>query len=414
MVTRSALPQNYIIANGTVLEEFDNSADWDVTSGSVAYDSVNKKSTSALKFTSVTGGSMIAFKAIDWDLTDMYNIRVWIFCDSPPYTDLYSVTIRFYNQDKTKYFTYTVNFSIVGYFRQGWTLVSFKKSDCDAVGGATWEECNKWIRLVHTSNSGKTVSLTYDHMIMNQEFIPSMLVMFDDGLVSQYTEAFAYMNARGIKGTVYINSSNISKTPGNYCSTAQLQEMYAAGWAIANHGEYHYDFATKTYQEQYDLINNGRLWLINNGMPRTAEHFAYPYGTLASYNQDSLDAHDALGTKTVRMGVVSENVLPFDPAYHFPKYSVCLGTYITNSIGPAVTADYMRNEPIRAISSQIPRVNLIHKIVESPSESVEMSIGAFRAFIDVLAKSPVRCMTIDEWYNGITNPRYRSLPVGRT
>ena len=66
---------------------------------------------------------------------------------------------------------------------------------------------------------------------------PKIVIAFDDAFKSQYTEAFRYMSRFGLVGTIAVNPSLIGTA--NYCSWAQLQAMYAAGWHICGHTPSH-------------------------------------------------------------------------------------------------------------------------------------------------------------------------------
>ena len=57
---------------------------------------------------------------------------------------------------------------------------------------------------------------------------------------------------------------------------------------------------------------------------------------------------------------------------------------------------------------------LIHSILASPTSSVEVSETVFDYLLTKLAERKIQVKTVSEWYNGLTNPRYQSLPVGRT
>lgn len=69
---------------------------------------------------------------------------------------------------------------------------------------------------------------------------PKIVIAFDDAFKSQYTEAFRYMSRFGLVGTIAVNPSLIGTA--NYCSWAQLQAMYAAGWHICGHTPSHTAF----------------------------------------------------------------------------------------------------------------------------------------------------------------------------
>jgi peptidoglycan/xylan/chitin deacetylase (PgdA/CDA1 family) len=110
--------------------------------------------------------------------------------------------------------------------------------------------------------------------------VSQAVITFDDAYSTVYTVAFPYMEARGIKGTVYIVGSLVG-TP-NYLSLTQLQTLYAAGWDICNHTYTHLNAASYTTPAQVrtymaDVARNDKF-LADNGFHRGRKHFAYPNG----------------------------------------------------------------------------------------------------------------------------------------
>ena len=73
---------------------------------------------------------------------------------------------------------------------------------------------------------------------------PKIALTFDDGYASQYLSAFRMLSKYGIPATLAVTSSLVN---GNgYCTTAQLQAMYAAGWDMVCHAVQHFGFNGST------------------------------------------------------------------------------------------------------------------------------------------------------------------------
>lgn len=64
---------------------------------------------------------------------------------------------------------------------------------------------------------------------------PILCITFDDSVATQYSAAFPEMQARGLVGTLYVNSGLIGT--GGYLTWAQVEEMYLAGWGICLNSE---------------------------------------------------------------------------------------------------------------------------------------------------------------------------------
>lgn len=136
-----------------------------------------------------------------------------------------------------------------------------------------------------------------------------ILFTFDDGLVSTYAEAFPVLDAAGIMGTVYINSSTIG-TDG-YLTEEQLIDLDAAGWDVGNHTATHQKLGLlATQAEQEAEIAACRDYLDGLGLTRASHHLAFPNG---SFNGDTRAACIATGMLTGRGYLKQSQTIPFDP-----------------------------------------------------------------------------------------------------
>ena len=81
------------------------------------------------------------------------------------------------------------------------------------------------------------VTIILGNVVKNFETRPQFCLVYDDQSVTQYTEAFAYMEPRGIVGSLAIASKFLDTS--NCLTTAQINEMLAAGWSVHNHSHDH-------------------------------------------------------------------------------------------------------------------------------------------------------------------------------
>jgi peptidoglycan/xylan/chitin deacetylase (PgdA/CDA1 family) len=63
---------------------------------------------------------------------------------------------------------------------------------------------------------------------------PTISLGFDDGLLSQYTEAYPLMSNAGLVGNLWVSPDYVDQ-PG-YMTRAQVTELHKAGWMIGVHG----------------------------------------------------------------------------------------------------------------------------------------------------------------------------------
>ena len=101
---------------------------------------------------------------------------------------------------------------------------------------------------------------------------------FDDDDISIYNTAFPALEKRGFKACFFTKGSVQTNNGTTKVNLAQLQELKAAGWTIANHTQAHHNHLLEdmTYQERYDDINTHLQWLKTNGFDW--DIFAWPGG----------------------------------------------------------------------------------------------------------------------------------------
>lgn len=216
---------------------------------------------------------------------------------------------------------------------------------------------------------------------------PAVVITFDDGRASLYTEAFAYMNALGIKGTGYIISGSVNSA--NYVTTAQVVEMDAAGWDMANHTDTITELSTLSEADQETALLNCKNFLDGIGATRAAHHVAYPSG---KWNADTLTAMAAQSMLTGRVypAASRENFRYFvNSPYLLPVYS------IDTSVSVLAATDYM---DACLCDGAIPFI-LFHDIFASGASGVNYNRADFRAIIDHIASKHFVCLTISQLYS---------------
>ena len=79
---QTALPQGYILRQGTLIENFGTFADWTADyapDGSIAIDTEHFKVTQSLKINALATKTMLAHKTVNLDLTNMGCIRLYCY-----------------------------------------------------------------------------------------------------------------------------------------------------------------------------------------------------------------------------------------------------------------------------------------------------------------------------------------------
>jgi peptidoglycan/xylan/chitin deacetylase (PgdA/CDA1 family) len=108
-----------------------------------------------------------------------------------------------------------------------------------------------------------------------------ILLTFDDGSETTYTNALPIMRRYGFTGVSYIVYNYIGIT--HHMSADQIRALHAAGWEIGSHGLSHTELTTRPDRQQDEIVQSRRQLEALLGIP--VQSFAYPFG---AYDDDSL------------------------------------------------------------------------------------------------------------------------------
>lgn len=186
---------------------------------------------------------------------------------------------------------YTNYFNKTVLLKQGWNLITLGKTTQIAVanddagwavggGSPTWANAMVRIRIRMEAVTGTATRVYVRRITQTGYWRPKVVFGFDDNLASVYTEAFPVMQTYGMKGTIYVIGSKVGAS--GYCTEAQLQEMYDAGWDLCNHTLTHQQNVLPTASDaaiRAEILEN-EDYLKGKGWTRRSchKHFAAPYG----------------------------------------------------------------------------------------------------------------------------------------
>lgn len=216
----------------------------------------------------------------------------------------------------------------------------------------------------------------------------AIAIALDDGLTSLYSEAFDYMNSKGLKGTSYVYTSSIGD--GGFVTWAQLQEMDAAGWDIANHSSTHANFTSLTQGEIETELSTAESALDTQGLTRASNHVAYPFG---ARDADSDAAMDATGMLTGRLATGDSFDLSSPPDLKQ------IPTFVIDAATSLETAKLYLDA---VVANGKGGVFLLHDLVAAGAAGTQWLISDFQAWIDYLVSRNYTVKTISELYEVIT------------
>lgn len=104
----------------------------------------------------------------------------------------------------------------------------------------------------------------------------TVLLQFDDGTVTDYTEALPILERYGYPAATFVNPGTVGDD--RRLTVDQLRELRDAGWCVGNHTWSHARLPELDPVEQEAEIRAGRAWLVEQGFEDGADYFAYPFG----------------------------------------------------------------------------------------------------------------------------------------
>lgn len=385
---------HYLVQEGTLIEDFETIGEWTVTGtgGLIASDAVNFKSgEKGLKITSVDAVSAYAKKTVSLNLSNVDRFSVWLYLDDySNYSKTTQGLIYFYSGGD--YFVYSINTRRLG---TGWNKISFSKGDCTQSGSPSWATVDE-LRIRCLSDSGKTAQVTVDSFKTNEYSRPKVIFTFDDGNLTDYSEAFSYMKLKGIKGTLFIYSTGIG-TAGKP-TVAQIQEMCDAGWDISNHSDDGESLEGLAESEVSTHLLNNINYVINQGWNRknSAYFLAWP---LSAIDINSLGGAFNTGILAARTGYPAT-----EPHANPQMLLKARREPVSDS-----TVDEVKGWVDNGVANGGAVILNFHEIVTPKVGATDVTPDDFKAIVDYCYKfmlgNVIDIVTLTEWYRGLTEPR---------
>ncbi|WP_289135583.1 polysaccharide deacetylase family protein [uncultured Brevibacillus sp.] len=293
------------------------------------------------------------------------------------------------------YFSANGGFSIQSYyvllgddarFVEGWNEILIDTTKLIAQGGDVLSTKRVSFQVRAKSRASTTVKVTFDSLVADVIQKPKVLFTFDDGWSTQYTKAFPLLLERGFVGNIGVISSYVGKT--NYCTLAQLQEMYNYGWDLFNHTATHPDLATLSDTEAKNEIATCKNWLLSNGFARAADFLAYPYGGFTSSTIEAIKDNVKVA-RSLGEGIQGEKLL--NP-HRIMTRNMVNGRATTNFTG-------FIDEVINTSGTL---VFLNHKIEPSGTDPLIYTDASFTTVLDYLytKRDQIDVVSVSQWLIG--------------
>lgn len=379
------LPKNLLSSQFTLLEDFETIGDW-TTSGNVSCEENSTQfftGTKSVKITTTVAGSNGNIrKNVSTSIPNPHFVRLHYYEHD---ANLSQISIYFMNSAGNGY-NATVPLTVYPAANIGaWKTYDIPfNTPWGTSGSPSWGSLITQILVRVFAKTGQNTSISVDALEIFGAAVPSIRISFDDAWQSIYNYAFPYMKARGMVGTFYVISSLVDT--GSYITTAQLREMYAAGWDIGNHTRDHTDLVSgglSDAQIQAEFTD-AKAFLDGIGLTRASAHVSFPYG---SVNASVIANAQTAGMLSGRCGVGGKAFMPiidwYQLAYYGSYHNVSLAT-LTTDVDNSLTGEY-------------PYGVIIHDIAITPA-SGQLGLAIFQGWIDYLISKNIQTLTTSETY----------------
>jgi peptidoglycan/xylan/chitin deacetylase (PgdA/CDA1 family) len=408
---RVFLPQNLQTQRGASVDNFQDISGW---SPAVTADTINfKVGSQGGKFTNITAGEETIFaKSISLPLANTNKqFSLWIYVSEEDWKNLSSVQL-YISPLAAWWNSYIWSDLPISRMYPGWNLWILEPSDFFNVGDVDINSTMVKLIIRIWPKTGKITSVTFGEIRGDTFSSPRVVFTFDDAYASVYNNAFTYMESKGVKGTAYVVPNLINTA--NHMTLAQLQELYDAGWDIANHTLSHASLSMLTDE----LVTTGgddvaqeiagcAEWLNSKGFDRASNHLAYPAG---GYHNtiEFLSLIKQSGVITARTSgegfMLGEYIQNNVNSMKLPSQTIYSTTHTLQDVKNTITETKRRGATV---------ILQFHSILGSPAQAIEWATSDFQSLIDFIVDSKTKTATVDEWYNSLSNPRYTSIPISR-
>lgn len=431
VASRNALPQNFLANEGTLLYDFSDAGAW--TNGGTAIGKSltqstlhNTVGTGSIKLaTGVTIAANTFSSAVkvnqSMDLSNVSQFRLKVgYNQTGTYearnTNSYITIILGNDNTYTNYYALSFN---LDQLKNTDDVLVWEKSDMTVVGTPNWSSPFTLIDIrgpVTAAGVGNTLELYLDALYVDRRAKTKVVISFDDGINSVYTEAYLGTNlpsgrgmlARNMPGTCYLNMGLLNA--GNTMTIAQVRELVnTGGWYVANHTWDHIDPRITTIAEYITSLDRNTEAMKAEGW-HGDRHHAHPFGEFTS---DIMALLAERGFKTSRLtrfankyqpstqrfGLVPTEFGLIDP-YRLSTDAMSYG--VTTAAGLLASVDSARKFGTS--------INLYgHGFVAVPTVSTQWALTELDTLLDGLELRRdlgyIDILNVDQWYNMLTYPR---------
>lgn len=244
-----------------------------------------------LELTQTNSAEVLIHKALKEPLSlsssrDQFLIPVFVDPDSKIYSEQ-QWEIRLYTgyPKRTDYFCLAdLALGDIRWTKGYWNLFSpIPFQNAKVVGKPDWDAINGVGIAVKPVGSQSSARMWFGPICQaaNKAGKGAVILTFDDGFESVYTEAYAYLVYQGYRGVAFVSGQYISRRTNDEgaktVSVKMLRHMQSGGWDISSHGYRHLSHRGLSLSKIRKDMEANRRWLEEQGFRSGARFFAYPY-----------------------------------------------------------------------------------------------------------------------------------------
>jgi hypothetical protein len=408
-MARATIPNGYLKSVGTTLNDCSTYGDWThAGTGDASLVSANteyvKHGTASIMFwqetLAQTGYRFETIQNVSWDASKA--LAIYVSCFVPYSSGMPSTvgTCNIYLSNDTNLASNRVyaNFPN-GVLGAGWNLVQIPRAKFTSAGGSfSWASAIQSARLEVHCSATYLQRIVFDAIIINRKSRAKVLITFDDDRDGAYERAFSYTNPRNVRMSHFVIPASFG-TAG-YCTLAQVQEMYAAGDAVALHDSTSWDDGSET------RVPLRQVEMENNKLVKSKQFAAWPGGAFGQ-NTSSIEATlagvSSAGVVGARCADADGTVFhPYNSNQNFLTLPICLALDSGTNLATALS---IVNEVLIDGGTLI----IMGHDIEAAAGSLTWATADFEDLIDKLVSyrtlGLIDIETIHDWYYRINSGR---------
>lgn len=136
--------------------------------------------------------------------------------------------------------------------------------------------------------------------------VPKVVFMFDDGNVTDLTEALPILDRYDYPAITYVNTDRVGAE--GKLDLEQLRQLRDAGWLVGSHTTDHTDLEQEPDPAVIErTVREAKRWLVGEGFADGARHFAYPYNGVDARAMEIVSRYHDTARVTTWVPIVPSN-----------------------------------------------------------------------------------------------------------